>query len=118
MNAGYQPESEVDIIVDIGVDIKFVIHFLLSHSDTLSAILQNRNLAPVSSQLEETRCSPQSFLKLLVGTQLKKDHQLLELSISMLIRLPPFLRLDPPMNLEASRFGKHAVQHIQIPEAE
>jgi hypothetical protein len=31
-----------------------VIHFLLSHSDTVSAILRNRNLAPVSSQLEET----------------------------------------------------------------
>ncbi|KAK4018432.1 hypothetical protein OUZ56_000486 [Daphnia magna] len=31
-----------------------VIHFLLSHSDTVSAILRNRNLAPVSSKLEET----------------------------------------------------------------
>ncbi|EFX89041.1 hypothetical protein DAPPUDRAFT_233827 [Daphnia pulex] len=26
--------------------------------------------------------------------------------------------MDSVMNLEASRFGKHAVQHIQIPEAE
>ncbi len=31
-----------------------MIHFLLSHSDTVSAILRNRNLATVSSQLEET----------------------------------------------------------------
>ncbi len=31
-----------------------MIHFLLSHSDTVSAILRNRNLVPVSSQLEET----------------------------------------------------------------
>lgn len=31
-----------------------MIHFLLSHSDTVSAILRNRNLAPVSSKLEET----------------------------------------------------------------
>ena len=31
-----------------------MIHFLLSHCDTVSAILRNRNLAPVSSQLEET----------------------------------------------------------------
>ncbi|EFX77017.1 hypothetical protein DAPPUDRAFT_248357 [Daphnia pulex] len=29
-----------------------------------------------------------------------------------------FIRQIGQMNLEASRFGKHAVQHIQIPEAE
>ncbi|EFX88164.1 hypothetical protein DAPPUDRAFT_234950 [Daphnia pulex] len=28
------------------------------------------------------------------------------------------VHMDLVMNLEASRFGKHAVQHIQIPEAE
>ena len=31
-----------------------VIHFLLSHSDTVSAILRNRNVSSVQAQLEET----------------------------------------------------------------
>lgn len=30
-----------------------MIHFLLSHSDTVSAILRNRNLSPVLAHLEE-----------------------------------------------------------------
>ncbi|EFX89888.1 hypothetical protein DAPPUDRAFT_231997 [Daphnia pulex] len=45
-------------------------------------------------------------------------YVLIDLSNPMSSFHPSNWPITPKMNLEASRFGKHAVQHIQIPEAE
>lgn len=41
------------IFSTLSTNTQQVIHFLLSHSDTISAILRNRNLSPVPAHLEE-----------------------------------------------------------------